>query len=130
MITLEELRIGNYISVDSTVRKICSLKNDDNLQGKWIGFENNNDCEYESASSERLDGVKITNELLQKMGFNFDSHFKLWKHTRPDKTYSIELDNDYFPLDFSHHPIVRNLTCIHQLQNLFFSIQGQELEFT
>ncbi len=131
MIIIEEFRIGNYILADNVLCKICCLKNDhESMRGKLVGFENNNVCEYESAASERLECVKITDQLLLDLGFSFHSYFKVWQCKRPERSYSIELDNDYFPLDFSHQPIVRNMLYLHQLQNLFFIIQGEELRFS
>lgn len=130
MINIEQFRIGNYVNVDNVLRKICSLNNNGNQEEKLIGFEINNDVQFESAASDRLENVKITDQLLEQLGFTFHAHFKLWQHPRPKRTYSIELDYDYFPLDFSHQPIVRNMAYLHQLQNLFYSIQGEELVFS
>ncbi|QEC43154.1 hypothetical protein [Pseudobacter ginsenosidimutans] len=129
MINIEQFRIGNYVLVDSKLRKICSLNNNGNEEEKLIGFEQDGDVQFESAASDRLENVKITDQLLVLLGFTFHPHFRLWQHQRPEKTYSIELDNDYFPLDFAHHPIVQHMLHLHQLQNLFFSIQGTELAF-
>lgn len=129
MINIEQFRIGNYLLVDNQLRKICSLNSNGNGEEKLIGFEIADDVEYENPSSIRLKNVKITDQLLIDLGFSYHSHFKLWQHQRPDRTYSIELDNDYFPLDFSHQPIVQHMTYLHQLQNLFFIIQGEELAF-
>ncbi len=115
--------------VDDKLRKICSLNHYANGEEKLIGFEIDNDVEFEHPSSGRLDNVKINDQLLISLGFTFHPHFKLWQHKRPDRTYSIELDNDYFPLDFAHQPIVQHMKHLHDLQNLFFSIQGEELAF-
>lgn len=94
-----------------------------------IGFEIDDNFEFESARSARLKSVMITDQLLISLGFTFHPYYKIWEHPRSDKAYSIELDNDYFPLDFSGKPIVQNMTHLHHLQNLFYSIQGEELAF-
>lgn len=130
MINNKELRIGNYVFVDNILRKICCIKNDDDLvRARCVGFEHNNDCEYETSDSERVQAVPISDQLLKDLGFTYHHYFKLWQHTRPDKSYTIELDREYSALDFSHHPIVRDMRYLHQLQNLFFCIQGEELLF-
>ena len=129
MINIEQFRIGNYVLVDNILRKICYLNNYGNKNVKLIGFEVDDDYEFESARSGRLDSVKITDQLLIKLGFTFHTHFRLWQRPRPERTYSIELDNNYFPLDFSHRPIVQHMVHLHELQNLFYSIQGEELAF-
>ena len=130
MINNRELRIGNYIFVDDIRRKICCIKNDDDaVQSPCIGFEQNSDCEYEIADSERVRAIPISDELLKDLGFVFHDYFKLWQRKKPRKAYTIELDSEYSALDFSHRPIVKDMIYLHQLQNLFFSIQGEELLF-
>lgn len=128
MINTNELRIGNYIFVDNIIRKICSIKNEvSDEQTPSIGFESNHRCEYESASSERLTAVPISNELLLQLGFTFNNYHKTWQHERPKKTVTIELDKDYTALDFSHRTLVKHVQYLHLLQNLFYSMQQQEL---
>ena len=131
MVLIEEFRIGNYLLVDNKLRRVCCLENRErNTEDKLIGFENDdNGCEFEIAKSERFERVKINDQILLNLGFSFHTYFKLWQRKRPERTYSIELDADYFPLDFSHQPIVKNMLYLHQLQNLFFIIQGEELSF-
>lgn len=129
MINIEQFRIGNYVLADRILRKICYLNNYGDKGEQLIGFEIDDHVEYEDAGSARLESVSLTDQLLVNLGFTFHPHFKVWQHSRPERTYSIELDNDYFPLDFSHQPIVQHMKQLHQLQNLFFTIQGQELTF-
>jgi len=127
MINTQELRIGNYIFVDNILRKVCSIKNDTQIPS--IGFESNNSCEYETASSERLTAVPISNELLIQLGFTFHSYHKTWQHERPKKTVTIELDKDYTAVDFARRTLLKDVHYIHLLQNLFYSVQQQELRF-
>ena len=128
MIKIEELRIGNYILADNTIRKVCCIKNDNaTSQPQFVGFEENSQCSYEMCDSERLQFIPLSDHLLKDFGFIYHTHFKLWQHSRPSRSYSIELDSDFAALDFMHRPIVKNLQFVHNLQNLFFSIQGVEL---
>lgn len=129
MINIEQFRIGNYVLVDNILRKIYYLNNYGHKEVKLIGFEIDDDFDFESAASDRLESVRITDQLLVGLGFTFHPYLKVWQLPRPERTYSIELDIDYFPLDFSRRPIVQQMTHLHQLQNLFFSIQGKELAF-
>ena len=126
MIIIEEFRIGNYILANNVLCKICCTKNDhESMQGKLVGFRNNNVCEYE-AQHRRLECVKITDQLLLDLGSVFTFLFPRCGSKKTEKKLFHELDNDYFPLDFSHQPIVRNMLYLHQLQNLFFIIQGRK----
>jgi hypothetical protein len=128
MISIHEFRVGNYVSVDTIVRRI-SLINNEQTPGQvpCIGFKINKENAYETCNSERLAPVPLTDQLLRDLGFIFHDYFKLWQHVKPDNSYSIELDRDYTALDFSHRPIIKNMKHIHSLQNLFFAVQGNEL---
>ena len=128
MINTQELRIGSYILVDNIIQKVCSIKNDESAtQIPCIGFENNNRFEYEAANSERLAAVPISNELLRELGFTFHDYHKTWQHEKPQKTTTIELNNEYTAVDFSHRTLVKHVKYLHLLQNLFYIIQQQEL---
>jgi hypothetical protein len=127
MINTQELRIGNYIFVDNILRKVCSIKNDAPIPS--IGFESNNSYEYETASSERLTAVPISNELLIQLGFTFHSYHKTWQHEKPKKTVTIELDKDYTAVDFARRTLVKDVHYLHLLQNLYYSVQQKELTF-
>jgi hypothetical protein len=130
MINTQELRIGSYILVDNTIRKVCGIKNDESVSStSYIGFENNNSCEYEAAISDRLTAVPISNELLTELGFTFESYHKTWQHKKPANTVTIELSTEYTALDFSHRTLVKHVQYLHLLQNLFYSVQQQELSF-
>lgn len=129
MVNTKEFRVGNYVLVDGICQSICCIRNENSGQASCIGYEKNNNCEYEVCDSDRVQPVPVSNEILKKLGFVFHSHFKLWQRERPEKSYTIELTGDYDALDFSHNYIVRNCQHLHQLQNLFFSIQGKELLF-
>lgn len=128
MINILEFRIGNYVLVDNIARKVSVINNNPNLvQTPSIGYKVDEKLEQEATSSSRLAAVPITDQLLTDFGFTFQPHFKLWQHTRPESSYSIELDKDYSALDFAHRPIVKNMQYLHNLQNLFFTVQGNEL---
>jgi len=128
MINTQDLRIGNYIFVDNIIRKVCCIKND--AQIPCIGFENNNSCEYETAGSERLTAVPISNEILIQLGFAFHSYHQTWQHEKPKRTFTIELDKDYRAVDFAHRTLVKDVHYLHLLQNLFYSVQQKELTFS
>jgi len=130
MIRIQELRIGNYILVDDIVRQVCSLQSDENSeQDNCVGFVHNDEFHYERCDTDRIVPVEVSDKILVEMGFKFDTYFKHWQRSRPEKSYTIELDTDYWATDFANKPIRRNLNQLHLLQNLFFFIQGEELFF-
>ena len=128
MIKIEELRIGNYILADNVIKKVCCIKKDNIAsQQQYVGFEDGDQCRYEACDSERLQFMPLTDHVLQDSGFTFHTYFRVWQHSRPSRSYSIELDSDFAALDFVHRVIVKNLEFVHTLQNLFYCIQGIEL---
>jgi hypothetical protein len=112
MIAFQELRIGNWVTNDTSGKYYC-LKTG---------------ADIDSAGNFQL--IPITPELLKSCGFNYDNYFKYWQKnkaksgTGPD----MELDPDYWVLDFSHQRIGVELKGLHQLQNLYFLLKGKELE--
>src|SRR5689334_395227 len=128
MINIEQIRIGNYIFVDNIIRKIGCFKTEGTLlQKQFVGFRQENQYCYEDCNSEILQFIPLTEQLLNDFGFSYHSYFHLWQRSRPSRSYSIELDNDFAALDFMHRPIVQKLQYVHTMQNLFYFIQGIEL---
>ena len=76
---------------------------------------------------ERLEPIPLTEEWLFKFGFKFDGHCSWWKNELIELTidtgedeYSVFNDNgDYITL--------KGIKYVHQLQNLYFAIKGEEL---
>lgn len=113
MIPQHELRIGNWVLEENSgaLFQINKGIDIDNYSGKFLP-------------------VPITPVILKKYGFAFHDYFKLWQKnkvlsgTGPD----MELDRDFWVLNFSHQRIGVELKSLHQLQNLYFFLKGKELE--
>lgn len=111
MIPLHELRIGNWVMSDTAgpYHQISSGADIDCAQGYTL--------------------IPISDELLTDCGFQFDNYFKLWQKnkavagTGPD----MEMDPDFWILDFSHQRIGVELKSLHQLQNVYYFLKGREL---
>jgi hypothetical protein len=115
MIPPQELRLGNWVIKDQSEQCI----------------EVKNGADIDEGSPDYLP-VAITPEVLKKCGFIFHDYFKLWQKnkTLTGKGQDMELDLDYWVLDFSHQRIGVALKSLHQLQNLYFSLKGKELEIS
>jgi hypothetical protein len=128
MIHINEHRIGNYILVDAEMQKICFISTDPGFAGApGIGYKQGGKLKYEKSDSQRLEAVPLTDTLLKSFGFIFHDHFKLWQQKNSGNQYTIELDRDYTAMDFFHRPMIKNMQYLHALQNLYFSIHGEEL---
>ena len=132
MIDVKELRIGNYVLAEGLVDNEPSL-----YQIEMVGIGR---CAVmNSRSSITLDWryanpISITPEWLEKLGF-----------IRSDKTYSYQT-SDQFYIDWtmedgiclngiyddimSNGDKLEHIKYIHQLQNLYYALTGDELLFT
>jgi len=115
MIPQQELRVGNWIKEDES-GQLFKIANGADIDSHTTGFS----------------PVAITPDLLEKCGFTFHNYFKIWQKNKqvlkqgPD----MELDPDFWVLDFSHQRIGVELKSLHQLQNLYFSLKEKELQIS
>jgi hypothetical protein len=110
MIEANELRIGNYLST-GVVYKIDEEE----------VYTISNVIQELSSSAVRIDPIPLTEEWLLK--FDFEN--------RGDRFYygclDITLINDCFVWDCSDIIDWPQIKHVHQLQNLYFALTGQEL---
>lgn len=131
MVSCNEVRLGNFILVDKKIKMITIINNDPSLAGApMIGFddEENN---IVSCNSEAVEPVPLTDAVLRQCGFVFHDYFHFWQLTTITKGVQSEtdIDADYNLIDFLRRPIVKKISTLHQLQNLFYAIKGIELSF-
>lgn len=132
MIPFSELRIGNYVLVDSIVRKIAMISSiEDKTQWPSVGYYVGEDLHFIGCDSEHLQAVSLSNNELEKSGFLFDSYFKLWQKPKlaTGTGMEMELDRDYNVVDFLRRPLLKEVKSMHRLQNLYYALLGKELVF-
>ena len=123
MIQPQELRIGNYIEYNGEIIK---------LDGSLLCCYIQNELEFP------LNPIPLTEEILLKFGFNevegerwCDMHEEFeecdYYYLSMFKIY-YNPETDRFEDDSLSHFNV-NLKYVHQLQNLFFALTGEELTF-
>ena len=121
----KELRIGNYfipIMDDGTQLEERKLK-----ASELYAIYNN---------KERCKDITLTEEWLIKLGFTNDNNESwFWSFDFGDKQETFKI----FPLTAGGEPmglwgivgcpqLVKKIEFVHQLQNIYFSLTGQELE--
>lgn len=113
--TAKELRIGNRILFDGKItivntRMLAYINNANRLKNKidLIAFE----------------PIPLTEEILLKCGFK--KILNQYKKTTKTKPFIILFLDHKFQYDDLRYET--NLECIHQLQNLYFSLTEEELE--
>ena len=76
--------------------------------------------------------IALTDEVLTQCGFLYHDYFKFWQLIEGMDAYRSEMDIDteYNIIDFMRKPVVKKLTSLHQLQNIYFMLKGKELNIT
>ena len=116
MITKEELRIGNYVSINRIERKV---KNTDFIQASF---------------ELKLNPIKLTEEWLLKFGFDLitkgsDESGYIKEYYLLDNLTIVYDENFDLSIcsDLGICPFLKNFKLVHQLQNLYFALTGEEL---
>lgn len=115
---IRELRIGNYIEYNGEIIK---------LDGSLLCCYIQNELDYP------FNEVPLTEEILLKFGFSsrgtfwldlyLDEKTKFTLGWHPDGRIDFEISINKIYFDISH------IKHIHQLQNLYFTLTGEELTF-
>ena len=131
-----ELRIGNLIKWISTgsIEKVMDIvtydKNEDNVNNVNIS-----DCTAIQLTEEWLimfgfEEWKTEGEFKHKFIVSEDDIYELYIYTACDNDWVIQLYNIYDVNNKDDHTyIALPITCkyVHQLQNLYFALTGEEL---
>ncbi len=112
----KELRIGNY--VESSIIEIGMLK--------VLAITTARDTNYINACDIKfIEPIPLTEEWLLKFGFRF---------TSISDTYFKNTDDNLKQVNIHHKPFMlysfncsTKLEYVHQLQNLYFALTGEEL---
>jgi len=79
-------------------------------------------------SLEKVEPVPLTNELLKQCGFLYHDYFKFWQLVTTGIRSEMDISPDFEVIDFMRKPIIKKLTSLHQLQNVYFMLKGRELK--
>jgi len=128
MIKANELRIGNRIRVYSDIVEVTDIA-DDGIIGTTAYFDGQMGCC--GCTDSMAEPIPLTPEILEKCGFeqkevvNSDQDDRtFWAHPKMNYyTYDgKKFDAGYGFGDLDH------VKYVHQVQNLFFALTGEELE--
>jgi hypothetical protein len=123
MISCYELRLGNHVLVNQSLQKVDAITNTTVLT---IDAEGNTEDPTEH-KLEEVELVPLTDELLKECGFVYHDYFKFWQLITTGIRSEMDLSPDYEVIDFMRKPILKKLTSLHQLQNIYFLLKGREL---
>lgn len=126
MISCYELRIGNYVLVDENLQEILIIAN---KTASTTSIDENNEQAGSEHSLEHIQPVPLTDDILKQCGFVYHDYFKFWQLITTGIRSEMNISPDYEVIDFMRKPILKKLTSLHQLQNIYFMLKGRELKF-
>jgi hypothetical protein len=136
MINPKELRIGNWVLIENHPHKIAWFKPNDNetkiTDDYIIGFFSKFGSVWEIDSNDPFDSIPLTPEILEKAGFDKDLSLSSDYYRLRNSLCKMAWSNKfsfylpYFSMSTYTGSII--IKSVHQLQNLYFALTGEELE--
>jgi hypothetical protein len=129
MKTAEELRIGNVLLFENEAQVVSSIHSDNTIRLKKTKDDKCHGCYRVDAVT--IKPIPITEDWLLKFGF--ERTFKKLKGCYVDKHGKYMLcDNnengfDIYIFGYDEDLYINSVNYIHQLQNLYFALTGEEL---
>ena len=131
MIDVNDLMLGNFVSTKDGVVLVGKIHRE-SVADKWGGIY----------FDDEIEGIEVTGELLEKMGFEKVHHLMeedtLYQYWSKDVLYKLEVDGVFINGDRKWHLNVDNQRCcyigsgeftyVHELMNLVRVITGCELK--
>lgn len=125
MIPSNELRIGNYVLYEGNLERLAMISN----KTSSVDVEKNEDKEKGEIRFSDIQPVLLTDDILQQCNFVYHDYFKFWQlvNGKEENRSEMDIDRDYNIIDFMRRPLVKKVTSLHQLQNIYFMLKGKEL---
>ena len=110
-----ELRIGNLINESNEVLRI----------GRWLLISSDKEIGWDVLKDEDIKPIPLTKEWLVKFGFEKHKTHSHWlKEGFVIDLVSLKNNKGYYLCDID---LLVKIEYVHQLQNLYFAITGEEL---
>lgn len=124
-----ELRIGNFVFDDySGVMEVASISDD------YVSLRKNKRLPMGRYDNNNIEPIPLTEEWLVRFGFNckYKSVHNHWSLGSFGIEQASDVDDDggsipqleEFTYGFTYYPEIKY---VHQLQNLYFALTGEEL---
>ena len=123
-----ELRIGNWVKYDSQYHVVTSIHRGGNVSVRLL----DENFPSETTGITKIQPIPLTEEWLVKFGFNVIKHVMAkialtegWLEIETDFSYGIIPNEEAYSFG---HWWSGKLKYVHQLQNLYFALTGEELK--
>jgi len=122
MIPNYELRIGNYVLINDTLQQVAVIT------GTTVKLNSSEEVASDY-DLESIQPVPLSDDVLKQCGFAYHHYFKFWQLITTGIRSEMNINPDYEVIDFMRKPILKKLTSLHHLQNVYFMLKGRELKF-
>lgn len=125
-LSAQELRIGNYFLYDNRIQVVNGVI--DINGGYRIDFK----TEHKRKLVKYCHPIPLTEEWLMKFGFEWNKETKTYEHKvfypwHVSKSINIDIQN-WQVFNYVLQAVAnRKIKYVHQLQNLYFALTGDEL---
>ena len=133
MINANELRIGNWFQQDaSNNNAISRFFTVDEIKRYGVRStyirQDTNQPHTSLFSLDSIHPIPLTPEILEKCGFVMHKTSQLWRKDNFYLHHYLVSDNEYC---FKYSDFTSSsIQYLHQLQNLYFALCGEELNYT
>lgn len=131
MIATSDLRQGNWV-YDGERTQFPMYVQTIGEDYVYLNFDGNEGDVFESTPDD-LQGIPITQELLEQMGFTFNG-YGVWNKTQQDRHISINISREFVAIEAYKDRLCdsrctcHGVRCLHQLQNLIKAISNDDLK--
>lgn len=132
MIKATTLRLKNEVLYRGSILSVAAI----NMQGSYYGMSlSDSTGKIYHAQEEEVDGIHLTTEWLKKCGMELRKEDKIWQIQIGNTSYlEIEAEEPFMCgvtpetwRDICPIYIWNEIKHVHQLQNLYFALTGEEL---
>jgi hypothetical protein len=112
------------------MRKVSAISTCNSLTHRpSVALESMTNDAAETCRIENIYPLLITDSILQQCNFIFHDYFKVWRlGSRFQPGTEMEIDLNYNLIDFLRRPVIKKITSLHQLQNIYYIVYGIELD--
>jgi hypothetical protein len=122
MIKVNELRVGNWIDFAGTIAPVTEIDGENIwVRGK---IKLPDSTKYPSFPIKRLKGIPLTPDILEKAGFT-EGRITSAVYYHKGRNFSLEGHATIKDHGFRYNSL--QVKHLHQLQNLYFALTGEEL---
>lgn len=126
MLGAEELRIGNLVEVGGTTVTVLEIDSIDKEDQSIMFAPRIND--EESCTINAVEPITLTEEWLLRFGFDYKEGCYLHNHETAWESLTGSLKEGKLHFYGNSGGIGQPLKYVHQLQNLYHALTGEELQ--